>query len=341
MFKKLLCMTALSFAFALSQEVSAAGKCIVSKCGSYNSSALICNDISKCAVNSLNSSEKYSIANYNPKIESSSNIINWIASSGSVYVSCRLMCSNLYYLCYPDNFVRNKIMKYSFEKILSSDFVSAGVTIMSLFSNIKYLAGFANFPIAIISVSQFLPDVLYLLNRGLGKYGVNYRVKCCCCGSYGRWIGFGGFNDAQELDEDFAYLHALYSKKRFWNFLDSLQGVNEADKIPERRRMFESLINRGQIGRIRNEHFPPEDIINAGVPARLIAVNGGWTVSELIGRGINVLKLYIDGISIKRLRNAGVTRNYIQNINANNANDNMAKQELLRKWGHSERSYSI
>ena len=65
----------------------------------------------------------------------------------------------------------------------------------------------------------------------------------------------------KKLDEDFAYLHALHSENRFWNFLDSLQGVNEADKIPERRRMFESLINRGQIGRIRNEHFTPANIL--------------------------------------------------------------------------------
>ena len=248
------------------------------------------------------------------------------------------MCSNLYYLFYPDNFVRNKIMKYSWEKVLSSDFVSACVTIISLLSNTKYLAGFANLPIALISASQFIPDVLYLLNRVLGKCGVNCRVKCCCCR---RWIGFGGFNDDQKLDEDFAYLHALHSENRFWNFLDSLQGVNEADKIPERRRMFESLINRGQIGRIRNEHFTPADIINAGVPARLIAVNGGWTVNELINRGINALKLYIDGISIERLKNAGVTRNNIEDINANNANDNIAKQELLRKWWRRGRFHSI
>ena len=40
MFKKLLCMAALSLALVSSQNASASGKCIVSECSPYNSSAL-------------------------------------------------------------------------------------------------------------------------------------------------------------------------------------------------------------------------------------------------------------------------------------------------------------
>ena len=80
MFKKLVYMTALSLALASSPDVSASGKCIVSGCSPYNSSSIVCNNISRCNnTGFLNFTKNYSITEYNKAFEKFSLAANVLA----------------------------------------------------------------------------------------------------------------------------------------------------------------------------------------------------------------------------------------------------------------------
>jgi len=325
MFKKLIYMTALSLALASSTNASAAGECIVSGCGPYNSSSIICNNISKCSnVGSLNHNKQYSFTQWNQNFETISNVMSWLSPCIDIYIITHMIVSKAI------NSHRDEIAKYTIQKIMSSDFVSLCTTALSICSHIKGWPGvlLSNIPTIAVGVWLLTTDILHLANLIFTKCGVKCRIKC---GE--RWIGFGNFDDKQQLDEEIAYLSALYSKNCVINYLDSFQGVTEEYKESERKRVVENLINCGKVCELAEKFGINQIIKTVGVDflkpkdiALLIKAKQDYE-KKLIDLGVDKNK---------------VDKAKIPNPNNNNENNDNSKNSIISgNVGNDENNFCV
>ena len=302
MFKKLVYMTALSLALASSPDAYSSMKCkvenyTIDNYGNFAGKV----DLKKCNVDDLNKDKNLYIIKENLGFKNYSTALNIITPILGLYAPARQIISKYCATCLnpnnsfyklvnyikynTENSIRNKIMK----NILITIAFSNTIAILTGLCSILSLIG--NWPGITISLVPAIIINLYIIANDC-YYAAKY--KCSTEQQLRDNI----------LEENIAYLHALYDQNH--SVRDCIFGITEDDKKLERKRVFEVVIQSGNLNRLYDEHYNLNTLIDACVSTRILFDNGA-NISVLINSGAPITRLIRDGITIQQLLNSEIT----------------------------------
>lgn len=301
MFKKLICMTALSFALASSPEAYAAGKCgitnlVINSYGNFTGNV----DPLKCNVSKFNNTKNLYLGNEDQAFNKFSLAIGIIENIlGGLYPAFRdtilEKCGSNEFVEYirrrSENAIRNKITKCIWEKCLLNKWVILGT---SLLATLSFIGGWYGTALCLIP-SAFLGNLRLVTDL---CYVCSYIWPHMCC---------------YKCISDFSYAKCLFDPRL-------IQNIDQNDIISEREYLFKHLSRRGYIVELVNK-VGYESFLKV-IKARNITKEHIRALFHKGQMSLEDLKCNGKGISDEQIANAGINigNNNIENNNNENNN---------------------